>query len=199
VTAANPEPWRRQRADAERNEARILRATRALLREHGAGAVEMRDVARAAGVGVGTVYRRFGDKASLLGAVLGADERRLQDAIVSGEPPLGPGAPPAERLDAFLTALAAFTEDNLDALLATAAVSSGRMEVGSYSAWRLHLAHLLSALRPDLDEADRGWYADALLAALDPGVYAVQRRRLGIAAERVARNLRALARAVVGG
>src|SRR6187401_2225355 len=71
----------RQREEAARNEARILEATRALLRDDDAGAVEIRDVARAAGVGVGTVYRRFGDKAGLLAAVIGADERVLQDAL----------------------------------------------------------------------------------------------------------------------
>jgi AcrR family transcriptional regulator len=190
------EPWSRQRRSAERNETAILEATRALLRDADAGALEMRDVARSAGVGVGTVYRRFGDKAALLAAVIGADERELQDAILAGPPPLGPGAPAADRLDAFLTALAALTEANLNVLLAVDAASPARMEVGAYGAWRLHVIHLLSDLRPDLDDGDRGWFADALLAPLASETYATQRRRLGMSAEAVARNLRALAAAV---
>jgi AcrR family transcriptional regulator len=189
----------RQREEAARNEARILEATRALLRDDDAGAVEIRDVARAAGVGVGTVYRRFGDKAGLLAAVIGADERVLQDALLSGPPPVGPGAPAAARLDAFLGALAALTEDNLNALLATDAVSAGRVHVGAYRAWRLHVAYLLSELRPELGEADRGWYADALLGPLDSHTYAFCRREQGMGAEQIAANLRALAAAVVGG
>ena len=196
---AKTEGWRPQRTAAQRNEARILECTRALLQEADAGAVEMRDVARAAGVGVGTVYRRFGDKATLLASVIGADEADLQTALLSGPPPLGPGAPAGERLDAFLTALARLTEENLNVLLATTAASPGRMHVGAYGAWRLHLIHLLSELRGDLSESDRGWYADALLAPLDSETYAVQRRRFGMSSEQIARNLRSLAAAVARG
>ena len=146
--------------------------------------VDIRDIARAAGVGVGTVYRRFGDKATLLASVIGADEQRLQDALLSGPPPIGPGAPPAERLTAFLDALMRLTEDNLNVLLAVDTASVGRVHVGAYRAWRLHVAYLLGELRPDLAEADRGWYADALLGPLDSGLYAFARRDQGLSVER---------------
>lgn len=53
------------RADAQRNRERILEAARELIAEHG-GAVEMTDIAEAAGVGVGTLYRRFPDKHALV-------------------------------------------------------------------------------------------------------------------------------------
>jgi AcrR family transcriptional regulator len=188
--------WRRQRTQAARNELRILDSTRRLLQSDDAGTVDMRDIARAAGVGVGTIYRRFGDKGALLAAVIDADERELQDALLTGPPPLGPGPPAGERLQAFLVALAALTEDNLNVLLATNAASPGRMYVGAYGAWRLHVIHLLAELRPDLGDVDRGWYADALLAPLDPQTYAVQRRRLGMNADAIAANLRALALAL---
>ena len=191
-----PTTHARQRDEAARNEARILETTRALLRERGAGDVDIRDIAKAAGVGIGTVYRRFGDKAALLAAVIGADERRLQDALLAGPPPVGPGAPAGERLDAFLAALAALTEANLDVLLAVDAASAGRVHVGAYRAWRLHVAHLLSELRPDLGEVDRGWFADALLGPLDSGLYAFARRDQGLSAEAIAANLRALAASV---
>jgi AcrR family transcriptional regulator len=190
--------WRRQRSEAARNEQRILDSTRRLLAQGGAGTVEMRDIARAAGVGVGTIYRRFGEKAALLAAVIDADERELQDALLGGPPPLGPGPPARERLQAFLAALAALTEDNLDVLLATDAASPGRMSLGAYGAWRLHVIHLLAALRPDLSERDRGWYADVLLAPLDSQTYATQRRRFGMSAEAIAANLAALATALTG-
>jgi AcrR family transcriptional regulator len=187
--------WRRQRTQAAENETKILDAVRGLLRDDGAGALDMREVARAAGVGVGTVYRRFGDKAALLAAVIGADERDLQDALLSGPPPLGPGAPAGERLAAFLDALARLTEENLDVLLATEIAAHGRMQVGAYGAWRLHLVTLLGELRPELDALDHGWWADTLLAPLDSQTYATQRRRFGMTAEAIAANLRALAAA----
>lgn len=53
------------RADAQRNRERILAAARELIAEQG-GAVEMTDIADAAGVGVGTLYRRFPDKHELV-------------------------------------------------------------------------------------------------------------------------------------
>jgi AcrR family transcriptional regulator len=62
----------KQRADARRNRKRILGAARAQFAEHGLD-VHMEQIARAAGVGVGTVYRHFPAKEDLLQAL--ADER----------------------------------------------------------------------------------------------------------------------------
>src|ERR1700730_5212421 len=95
------EPEGFERADAARNRERILCAARRLFDERGASCVSMDDVAAAAGVGKGTLFRRFGSRASLAAAVLSERERDFQDAIIRGEPPLGPGAPPRERLVAF--------------------------------------------------------------------------------------------------
>ncbi|HWT21873.1 MAG TPA: helix-turn-helix domain-containing protein, partial [Solirubrobacteraceae bacterium] len=91
----------RERADAARNRRRILEAAAALVQERGIACVSMEDVARAAGVGTGTLYRRFGDRAGLALALLEEDTREFQDALISGPPPLGPGASARERLQAF--------------------------------------------------------------------------------------------------
>jgi AcrR family transcriptional regulator len=61
-------------------------------------------VAREAGVGKGTVFRRFGDKAGLAAALLDERERELQEAMLSGPPPLGPGADDGARAEAFVRA-----------------------------------------------------------------------------------------------
>jgi AcrR family transcriptional regulator len=181
--------WRTQRRQAAGNHTKILRAARGLLADADASALDMRDVAEAAGVGVGTVYRRFGDKAGLLAELLGDDERRLQDAILAADPPLGHEAPARERLEAFLQALVDLTERNLNILLATDATPSGRLAIGAYGAWHLHLVHLLATLAPDAEADDLAWRADLLLAALDPALYAHQRRPRGLGADRIARNL----------
>jgi AcrR family transcriptional regulator len=60
---------RAPRRDAVRNRARILEAASAAFAEHGPVA-EVRDIADAAGVGMGTLYRHFPTKADLLGAVV---------------------------------------------------------------------------------------------------------------------------------
>jgi AcrR family transcriptional regulator len=188
--------WGPQRASAARNQVKILDAARSLLMARDAANVDMREIARAAGVGVGTLYRRFGDKARLLEAIISEDERDLQEAILRRGPPLGPGAPADQRLDAFIDALVKLTERNLGVLLATDATPQGRLRIGAYDAWRLHLVTLLGELRPGVGDVDRGWYADLLLAALDPQLYAYQRAERGLSKRRIASNLRASAQAL---
>src|SRR5690348_10128663 len=94
-----------ERADAARNRARVLDAAARLFAEKGAGDTTMDDIARAAGVGRATLYRRYPDRASIALALLDEHERALQERLIRGEPPLGPGAPPAERLAAFYRAM----------------------------------------------------------------------------------------------
>lgn len=68
TTATATAPPRRLRADAARNQLRILEAARRLFAERGLD-VTLDDVAEAAGVGVGTVYRRFANKQELIAEV----------------------------------------------------------------------------------------------------------------------------------
>lgn len=64
-----PPPARAPRADAERNRRRVLDAGARVFAERGASAT-LTDVARAAGVGVGTVYRKYPDKQAILDALV---------------------------------------------------------------------------------------------------------------------------------
>jgi AcrR family transcriptional regulator len=90
-----------ERGDAARNRALLLDAARRLIADRGADAVTMDDIAAAAGVGKGTVFRRFGSRAGLMMVLLDEDERASQQAFLFGPPPLGPDAPPLDRLLAF--------------------------------------------------------------------------------------------------
>lgn len=114
-TVGAPAP---ERADAARNRRKILDAAARIVAEKGPDAVTMNQVAHASCIGVGTVYRRFGDVAQLLWALLDDRERQFQEAYMSGPPPLGPGAPAAERLDAFLDALVDRVGEQREILLA---------------------------------------------------------------------------------
>ena len=184
--------WERQRTAATRNQDAILQAAAALFARNGVAQVDVRQVAAAAGVGVGTVYRRFGDKANLIAAILGEQERELQDAVLRGPPPLGPGAPPRDRVEAFLEALCDLVESNMDVIAASEAAAAGeRHRIGAIGARRQHLIVLLDELGTDLDA---GWLADLLLAPLAAALYRHQRRELGISAEQIARNLTDAAR-----
>jgi len=90
-----------ERGDAARNRTLLLDAARRLIAERGADAVTTDDIAAAAGVGKGTLFRRFGSRAGLMIVLLDEDEKAQQQAFMFGPPPLGPGAPPLDRLLAY--------------------------------------------------------------------------------------------------
>ena len=129
-------------ADAARNRTRILAAAERLFAQRGATNVTMEDVARAADVGKGTLYRRYPDRAALAVALLDEHERNLQQRLVTGPPPLGPGAPPRQRLAAFYAAMIELLDRHLDLALA-AETGDARFRTGAYSFWRAHLRVLL--------------------------------------------------------
>ncbi|WP_171165197.1 TetR/AcrR family transcriptional regulator [Streptomyces sp. I05A-00742] len=154
-------PPPKERADAARNRAAVLDAAARLFAEHGVDAVSMDQVATAAGVGKGTLFRRFGDKSGLAAALLDARERDLQEAILYGPPPLGPGAAADERIRAFVEAYLDYLLEHLDLVRMSETASPGaRYRIGSYRFWHRHLAILLDSA-PDPDHT-----AHALLAAL---------------------------------
>ena len=156
---------RPERADAARNRRRILEAARRLFSRHGVHAVSLEQVAREAGVGRATLFRRFEDRSALLQALLDEHERALQDALLRGPPPLGPGAPPRDRLDAFAGALFDLTIEHGELLLGSETTRPlARLRTGAYAAWHQHLALLLAELRPG---ADAALLADLILALFD--------------------------------
>lgn len=59
------------RADAQRNRERIIEVAEAAFRDHG-GSIQMDEIARAAGVGVGTLYRHFPTKEALIAELVAA-------------------------------------------------------------------------------------------------------------------------------
>lgn len=156
----------KERADAARNRAAVLEAAAALFREHGVDAVSMDAVAAAAGVGKGTLFRRFGDKAGLAVALLDERERELQEAILFGPAPLGPGGlgektQARQRLRAFFNAYLDYALAHLDLARMSETGSPGaRYRIGAYRFWHQHVAVLLSG-RED-PEAD----AHTLLATV---------------------------------
>jgi AcrR family transcriptional regulator len=156
---------RRERADAARNRARILAAARRLIAERGVRDVSLEQIAAEAGLGRATLFRRFPDRASLLRALLDEHERGLQDALLHGPPPLGPGAPSSRRLMAFAEALLDLTVEHREFLLGAETVAPlARMRTGAYAAWHMHIGALLAETRPDADPAV---LADLILALYD--------------------------------
>jgi AcrR family transcriptional regulator len=181
-------PPRSERADAARNRARVLEAAAALFEERDGREVTMEQIAAAAGVGKGTLYRRYPDVPAIAVALLDEHERGLQERVLRGRPPLGPGAPPGERLAAFYRAMVDLLERHGHLALA-AENGERRYSTGAYRAWTLHV----NALLADAGMGGHPALADVLLAPLAPDVFAHQ-RAAGQSAKRIARDLGVLAR-----
>jgi AcrR family transcriptional regulator len=189
MTPSRAEPGpQRERADASRNRKRVLAAAARLFAAHDGRELTMERIAAAAGVGKATLYRRYPDVPSIAVALLDEHERTLQDELLRGAPPLGPGAPPADRLAAFYRAMVGLLEHHGHLALA-AETGPRRYRTGAYRAWTLHVTSLLAGAGLDGHAALVG----ALLAPLAPDLYAHQRAS-GLSPEQIADALAALAR-----
>ncbi|MER7566907.1 TetR family transcriptional regulator [Streptomyces sp. NPDC097941] len=158
-------PERKSRKDAVRNREAVLKAADALFAcRESPEDVTMADVAAAAGVGKGTLFRAFGDRAGLLRALYEARLEPVREAVQTGPPPLGPATPPQERVLALLDALLCFKLDNRRLALALegGGVSGSPYRPEHYERWHGLLQAVLEQI-PGL--TDSGFVAHALLAA----------------------------------
>jgi len=180
---------RPERADARRNRLRVLEAADRLFTEHGVKNVSLDAIAAEAGVGKGTVFRRFGDRAGLAVALLDEREQELQARVISGPPPLGPGAPPVIRVMAFLDAYLDLLDRHVELFVDSENASDGaRYRIGSYHLWHRHLSMLIDQARPTLD-AD--YIAHVLLAPLAADLHNALRTQ-GFELERMKAGLSAV-------
>ncbi|MBS2532581.1 TetR/AcrR family transcriptional regulator [Catenulispora sp. NF23] len=180
----------RERADAARNRALVLQAAWRLYTHGGVEALTTDAVAQEAGVGKGTVYRRFRDKSGLVAALLDDKEKELQLAMISGPAPLGPeplgqatlapatttatatapstavaAATHTERRVAFVHAYLDYLQAHLDLLLAAETAAPGaRYRLGVYQFWKTHLTMLFT------EDPDSEFRAYTVLALLDAGL-----------------------------
>jgi AcrR family transcriptional regulator len=183
----------RRRADAVRNRALILSTAERLFRERGVENTSMDCIAANAGVGKGTLFRRFGDRASLVRSLLEDREAAFQESFIRGEPPLGPGAPPVERLVAFGHALLDMIACHGDLLLAaeSSGAAGARFDHPVNATYRAHLQSLVRAGAPELDA---GYTADVLLSMLTAELVMHQLRGREIPLEDLKAGFEAVAR-----
>lgn len=189
-----------ERRDAARNRAAILAAARVLFDEKGVTRVTMEEIARVAGVGKGTLYRRFPNKAFLCRELLDEPTRELQRETLqlTGDDALGA----LEKLDLFLDRLVRFTDRNLELLYGGRESLGGTDRLAQFA----HPAHdwqrwtVLGLLRTAARDGELGpahldleYLAVALLAPLDVDLFYYQRRLQGLSVERISAGLRSLA------
>jgi AcrR family transcriptional regulator len=153
--AREPRPMR---ADAQRNYTRLLDAASAAFIEHGADDVSLEEIARRAGVGIGTLYRHFPTRQVLLEAVY-RDQVELLEARAEE---LLETEPPGDALADWLRALMKFssTKHSLtSALLATLGkdselLSSCGAAIRGAADALLARAQEAGVARPDADSGD---------------------------------------------
>lgn len=181
------------RSDAARNAEALLAAADELIAEIGIDSVTMDAVASRAGVGKGTVFRRFESREGLMAAVLNRSETDWQQAVISGPPPLGPGAPPLERLHAFGRSRMVLNLKHAD--LIRAAGRSGQRSYAAVSFAAMHVRYLLTELGV---EGDVPLLATAVLAPLELVVLDQQTRTERLPLDRIEAAWDDLVRRIVG-
>jgi AcrR family transcriptional regulator len=180
LPVADAEP--QVRADAERNREKVLCAARRLFTEYGVENVSMDAIAAEAGVGKGTLFRRFGDRAGLATALLDENTRQLQEAAIRGPAPLGPGATPQERLKAIGAAQYSLLDRHAELVAAAESYPKARFRSGPHMFLRLHIGVLVREADPDCD-----WelLTEFLLAPLTADTFMYSRRARGFELDRI--------------
>jgi len=193
--AGRPTSAEAERRDAARNRRLVLGAARELFRERGVPEVTMEEISARAGVGKGTLYRRYPNKGLLCQALLDGPTRELQGEVMRELAAVSGG--PLDRLELFFERLLDFTETNLELLYGahTSLPPSGRLSHPAYDWRRWTVLSLLreAIQRGELDAGlDAEYLATALLAPLDVELYHHQRRTLGFSAARIGSGLASL-------
>jgi AcrR family transcriptional regulator len=187
-----------ERSDAARNRRVILGTARTLFEERGVTCVTMEEIARASGVGKGTLYRHFPHKGFLCQALLDEPTKHLQEQTL--EVLREPETSALEKLDAFLDRLVAFTAENLDLIYGGNEPLCGadRLERFSHSAYDWRRSTVLGLLRAAVSEGavdaglDLEYLAQALLAPLEVDLFYYQHRVQGLPAWRISDGVRSL-------
>ncbi len=191
---------RHERRDAMEHRQRILQVAQHLFAKHGVHAVSMHQIAKAAGVGQGTLYRRYAHKGDLCMDLLQEQHERLLTDI-STLFRAKANAPALERLDGLLSLIVAFLEEQ-GALLSPVALIEMRETMCHKDVEEQHLPFYLSlhsifdellteaVERKELSTLDTSFTADAILVTLNPMFYHMQRQERSLSSEQILQGIR---------
>ena len=195
---------RRERRDAAEHRQRILDVAQRLFAEHGVDAVSMHQIALAAGIGQGTLYRRYRHKGELCMDLMREHHEQFAEEIATLFAQTE-NAPVLERLDGVLVKMVALLDEQViflgpigGTLAGDECNESGRSSGFSFqqSPWYLWLHELLSEVlteaveRGELAPLDIPFTVDTMLAILNPPFYRYQRLERGFSQERILQGLR---------
>ena len=191
---------RHERRDAMEHHQRILQVAQNLFAKHGVHAVSMHQIAKAAGVGQGTLYRRYAHKGDLCMDLLQERHERLLADITTLFSTKA-NAPALERLDGVLSLSIALLEEQ-GALLSPVAFIEMRETMCHEDVEAQHLPFYLSlhsifdgllkeaVERKELSTLNTSFTADAILVTLNPMFYHMQRQERGLSPEQILQGIR---------
>ena len=196
-------PARKERRDAMEHRRRILEVARQLFAQQGVEATSMHQIAQVAGVGQGTLYRRYAHKGELCQDLLQERHEHMlaEVAHVLTEQQT---ASALEQLDSVLRLFINLLEEE-GALLGPVAGMIGHSlpspekeqhnkfhQMPFYTFLYELLVRLLTAAveSGELAALDIPFVADAMLTTLNPHFYHFQRRERGLPSERILQGLR---------
>ncbi len=180
IQSGAPAENRSERADAQENRIRILAAAEHLFAEHGVANVNMVDIARKAGVGQGTLYRRFASKGELCLALLDTQMRTFQDSTLAHLRKMGQEHVPfLAQLNWFIDSWIHFQAHHSRLLLVVSADYQVEDDPASPPfLWQRQTVHALlqraAAAGEVAADVDIPFMADALLALLQPNILWLQ-------------------------
>ncbi len=199
-------PARPERRDAAENRARILEVARNLFDEHGVAEVNMADIAQAAKVGKGTLYRRFANKGELSYALMDEHLAGFQDDMLGQMQQMTQaGLPKLEQLSVFLDALVHFTERHVPLLCEAQQI---RLQAGAQNLplphyWQRMTIHGLLMAAESAGEFSQGvditLLADMLLAPLSADFYRFMRQVRGYSPEQIGEGLQNIIKGLAKG
>jgi AcrR family transcriptional regulator len=189
-----------ERRDAAERRHHILSVARSLFDQSGVERVSMHEIARTAGVGQGTLYRRFEHKGALCSELLYESIRRFSEGFRERVEEGGlSGGTALEGLSELLAGIVRFNEENA-ALLGAIRTSGGERDPaaqyrGPFYRWlRAVVATLLSRAVEggEIPDVDTESLPDAILAPLNIDLYLFQRHDLGLEPDHILRSLQTL-------
>lgn len=191
---------RTERRDARENRRLLLEVAERLFDEQGVAATTMKQVAGAAGVGKGTLYRHFADKGELCRAMIREDVAVFQERVGAqlADQQLIPS--PLKRLELLLAERILLAERHLPLFAAIEEATSGMQEQarrfrGPFTAWTHgQIVALLNEgiARSEVAPLDAAYTADVILAAMSPGLLHYQRHECGYSTERIIAGMQRL-------
>lgn len=190
---------RQGRRDAVENRERILAAARQLFAAQGVDATSMNQIAQAAQVGPGTLYRHFAHKGELCEALLADDFTAFQERVASTINRQEALDSALTRLERLVDELIRMIESHIPLLSAMQeAAAGGRrhdvFQTPFYSWLHNQITTLLNeaVAQGEVSNLDVDFTADAIFASIAPPLFVFQQQHRGFSRTRIAAGVRRL-------